>query len=249
MGAVLEKNHFLLRKLHSLTGLLPVGLFLVEHFITNGHSMQGPGAFNEAVAWIDGLPLLPVLELGIVLPLFYHAFFGLWATFIAKNTLPRYNYGRNWAFYAQRVTGVLTLAFVIFHLWEFRGVKLLGQLGLGPAIGDNYYAWVAGPGHLGNDFLMAFYIVAIVGASYHFANGLWAFCIDWGLTVGPKAQRAMVYASWVLFVLMAGYGTAAALGFRMHDPNVRITTPSYGGMTFDHDHGQNDPGHDHDHDH
>lgn len=247
MGAVLEKNHFLLRKLHSLTGLLPVGLFLVEHFITNAHSLESPRAFNEAAAWIESLPLLPLLELGIILPLFYHAFFGLWATFIAKNTLPRYNYGRNWAFYAQRVTGVLTLAFVLFHLWEFRGAKLIGELGWGPErVVD--YTWVASQSHLGNDFILAFYIIAIIGTSYHFANGLWAFCIDWGLTVGPKAQKAMVYASWVLFVLLAGYGSAAAIGFRLHDPAAAVEAPvpvpqAPGTVEMPGAH------HDHDHDH
>ena len=107
----------------------------------------------------------------------------------------------------------------------------------------NYYGWVASAGHLGNDFLMGFYIVAIIGASYHFANGLWAFCIDWVLTVGPKAQRAMVYASWVLFVLLAGYGTAAAIGFRMHNPHVATSSTSLG-MTLDH---AAAPGLDHDH--
>ena len=27
-------------------------------------------------------------------------------------------------------------------------------------------------------------------ACFHFANGLWGFLIHWGITVGPRAQRA-----------------------------------------------------------
>jgi succinate dehydrogenase / fumarate reductase, cytochrome b subunit len=210
---VLEKNHFLLRKLHSLSGLLPVGLFLLEHFFTNAHALQSPEEFNSAAAWIDSLPLLPILELTIILPLFYHAFFGLYIALFAKNTLPRYTFERNWAFYAQRATGVLTLIFVLWHLIEFRGVKLLGQLGFAPKL-DITYDVVAAGNHLGNNFIFAFYLIAIVGTAYHFANGMWAFLIDWGITIGPKAQKFSLTLMMGLFVIVSTMGVGAAFGFR-----------------------------------
>ena len=31
----LERHHFLLRRLHSLSGIIPVGLFVVMHLFTN----------------------------------------------------------------------------------------------------------------------------------------------------------------------------------------------------------------------
>jgi len=32
--SVFEKNHFFIRKMHSLFGVIPIGLFLLEHLYT-----------------------------------------------------------------------------------------------------------------------------------------------------------------------------------------------------------------------
>lgn len=214
MGA-LENNHFLLRKLHSLTGLLPVGLFLLEHLYINSHSLNGPAEFNAAAAWVDSMPFLPLLELGILIPLFYHAFFGIWAALIAKNTLPRYNYPRNWAFYAQRISGFMILAFVLFHLWEFRWVRFVAQV-TGHEVPAVTFSWVSE--HMLNNAIFGVYLIAIIATVYHFANGMWAFCIDWGFTVGPKAQRVS-FALWtVVFFAVSALGVGAAIGFRKPYP-------------------------------
>ena len=37
-----EGNSFLLRRLHSLTGIVPIGAFLLEHFISNYRGFQRP---------------------------------------------------------------------------------------------------------------------------------------------------------------------------------------------------------------
>ena len=41
------KGHsFFWRRLHSLTGIIPIGAFLVEHFISNSEAVKGPAAYN-----------------------------------------------------------------------------------------------------------------------------------------------------------------------------------------------------------
>ena len=44
-----EGNSFLLRRLHSLTGIVPIGAFLIEHLISNSESMNGVAAYNDQV--------------------------------------------------------------------------------------------------------------------------------------------------------------------------------------------------------
>ena len=71
-----QKHHFLLRKLHSLSGIIPIGAFLIEHLLTNSLAFAGPERFNKAVHGIHELPWLLALEVfGIFLPL---AFINLW---------------------------------------------------------------------------------------------------------------------------------------------------------------------------
>ena len=40
---------FYIRRLHSLCGIVPVGLFLLEHIFTNSMVLGGPAPFNAAV--------------------------------------------------------------------------------------------------------------------------------------------------------------------------------------------------------
>src|SRR4051812_14492872 len=111
----------MLRKLHSLTGVLPVGGFLCFHLFENSRALQGQAQFDEAVAGIGHMPFLPVLETIILAPLLFHALYGVKLALEAKHNVGRYTYSRNWMYTAQRVTGLLAFVFIGFHLYEYWG--------------------------------------------------------------------------------------------------------------------------------
>lgn len=79
MSASIDNPHFLLRRLHSLLGLLPVGAFLIFHLWENSQSRLGAEHYNrEVAAALQGMNYLPFLEiLLIALPLLFHAVYGL----------------------------------------------------------------------------------------------------------------------------------------------------------------------------
>ena len=54
---VSDRTYFMLKRLHSLTGVVPIGLFLLEHFFTNSRALQGAGAFDQAAADLARHPL------------------------------------------------------------------------------------------------------------------------------------------------------------------------------------------------
>ncbi len=73
-------SHFLLRRLHSLTGLV-FGGYLVIHLITNATLIQGtsPDVFQSQVDKIHSLPFLWAIEwLFIYLPILFHTVYGIW---------------------------------------------------------------------------------------------------------------------------------------------------------------------------
>ena len=43
-----DPTYHALRRLHSLSGVVPLGLFLLEHFYTNSVATHGAAAFNHA---------------------------------------------------------------------------------------------------------------------------------------------------------------------------------------------------------
>ena len=62
-----EGNSFLLRRLHSLTGIIPIGAFLIEHFISNSEATKGAQAYNDQVKFLTSLPFVSRAGVGIYL--------------------------------------------------------------------------------------------------------------------------------------------------------------------------------------
>lgn len=86
---------------------------------------------------------------------------------------------RNWLFVMQRVTGIITLIFVSWHLWETR---IAAQLGA--EVNFDMMANI-----LSSPFMLGFYIVGVISTIFHFSNGLWSFAVTWGITVTPRSQK------------------------------------------------------------
>ena len=88
---------FVLRKLHQLSGIVPLGIFLLEHFYTNSKALDGAAHFNEAVQGLQSIPYILFIEVGgIFLPLIYHAVYGLVITMEARPNNLNYPYARNY---------------------------------------------------------------------------------------------------------------------------------------------------------
>ncbi|OAX46650.1 succinate dehydrogenase subunit C [Paenibacillus sp. ov031] len=206
---------FYSRKLHSLLGVIPLSLFFIEHMVTNFSAVEGgKEGFNDAVAFLNGLPLVIVLEtLLIWLPLFYHGVYGLYIAYQAKPNVGRFGNERNWRYTLQRVSGVITFVFVIWHIWETRFQVALGNV-THEELGGVIHGIVMNP------VTFILYLISVVAASYHFANGLWSFLVSWGITVGPRAQRVSSYICMSLFAIVAIMFIVSLLAFRSMDFQV-----------------------------
>jgi succinate dehydrogenase / fumarate reductase cytochrome b subunit len=144
------------------------------------------------------------LEIFIIyLPILYHAIYGLYIAFTGKNNVNKYNHFRNWMFVLQRITGVITLIFIVWHVWETRIAKAFGA-----EVNFDMMANI-----VDNPFALALYLVGIVSAVFHFANGLWAFFVSWGITVSPRSQQISTYVTLGIFVVMSIIGVRAILAF------------------------------------
>lgn len=187
------KGHFFNRKLHSLLGVIPVGLFLVQHLFINHYILVSEESFNRAAEFMESLPLRFFLEVAFIyLPLLYHAIYGLYIAFQAKHNVLNYGYFRNVMFMLQRITGVLLIIFIAWHVWETRIAAAFGT----------YVDATMMVNILSSPFMIAFYIIGVTAATFHFANGMWSFCVTWGITVGPKAQRISTYVWMGLFGIL-----------------------------------------------
>ncbi len=69
----LFRDKYLLHKLHSLSGIVPIGLFLIFHLTANSYSLKGEAEFNTAVKAIGYAPFVVLLEIfAIAVPILFH---------------------------------------------------------------------------------------------------------------------------------------------------------------------------------
>ncbi|AGX05749.1 MULTISPECIES: succinate dehydrogenase cytochrome b558 subunit [Bacillaceae] len=197
-------REFFNRRLHSLLGVIPVGLFLVQHLVVNHFATGGEESFNKAAHFMEQLPFRYVLETVVIfLPLLFHAIYGLYIAFTAKNNAGRFGFFRNWMFLLQRVSGVVTLIFITWHVWETRVAAAFGA--------DVNFQMMENI--LSNPFMFWFYIVGVISTIFHFANGLWSFAVSWGITVTPRSQLISTYVTIAIFIALSIVGIRAITAF------------------------------------
>ena len=202
-----QGTSFLLRRLHSLSGVVPVGAFLVEHFISNAFATKGPAAYTKQVELLTSFPFVVGLELfGIWLPILFHAGYGFYIWYRGESNLGEYPWTGNWLYTSQRWTGAIAFIYMAYHTYHLRftGIHLLSH----PAASFSKVQ-----GEFQNPWMVAFYVVGIVAASWHFAYGLWLFAAKWGITVGENARRRFGYVCLAIAALFIVVGLASAYSF------------------------------------
>lgn len=189
----------------SITGMLPVGAFLVQHLFSNSYIFISQEAYNEHTKFLTSLPMVILLELGLIyLPILLHAAFGLAILYRGKNNFTDYGHFRNWMYFLQRLSGLAALAFIVTHSWSTR-IKTFFS---GEEMSATYMSEI-----LKQPFWFWFYAIGVIMVVFHFSNGLWSFLVTWGITIGKKAQSVSTALTMGLFVVMGIWGVAILLRF------------------------------------
>jgi len=216
-----EGHQFFWRRLHSLTGIVPIGAFLIEHILaSNSTAMSGPEAYANTVKFLGSLPLVTALEtLFIWLPLAYHGLYGFYIWYRGDgNVGGAYPWTGNWMYTVQRWSGAIVFFYIGWHVWHLRFAGIDLHAHPGASFGKVQAELVVG-------WQLAFYIVGLIAASWHFAYGVWLFCAKWGITVGERARKRLLGLCLALFVLIAGVGLASLRSFLV-TPRQQIDSTS-----------------------
>ena len=204
---------FVLRRLHSLSGIIPVGAFLFEHIlISNAAAIGGPTAYAHQVRFLANLPLVPALELfGIWLPILFHALYGFYIWYRGETNVSDYAWPGNWMYTLQRWTGGIAFVYIVWHTYtmRFTGIDLHAYAGasFGKVQAELY-----------SPLWMGFYVVGLVCAAWHFSYGVWLFAAKWGITSGEEARRRLLVVCLGLFLVMSMVGVASLYTFRARFP-------------------------------
>ncbi|HET7579022.1 MAG TPA: succinate dehydrogenase cytochrome b558 subunit [Bacillales bacterium] len=197
-------QNYINRRIHSLLGVVPIGLFLIVHFVINHYAVRGPASYNQAAGFLENLPWLLWWEwILIYLPLLFHGIYGLYIAFTSTSNVGSNGFFRNWMYLLQRISGLFLVIFIAWHIWQTRIAHAMGE-----PVDFQMMQHI-----LANPFFFWFYIVGVLAAVFHFSNGLWSFCVTWGLTVTPRSQQIVTYITLALFILMSVIGIRAVIAF------------------------------------
>lgn len=223
-----EKHYFLIRRLHSLLGLVPVGVFLCFHLLANATILAPgvPGAeYQKGIELIHALgPLLvPVEIVFIFLPLGMHAILGVAIALTGKSNTQAYPYGPNIRYFLQRITAYIALAFILYHLWQLHWLGASvggGAFELHSEDGSATGAVTTAAAIQASWWIAPFYVVGVLASVFHLANGIWTSLITWGITIRARTQQVSGYVCAILGVVLALAGVGAVSGFRTFDVDV-----------------------------
>lgn len=215
------KNEFLIRRIHSLCGLIPVGAYMVIHLTANASILNGVESFQNVVYQIHSLGnLLPAVEwIFIYIPILFHALFGFVFIYTGKSNLSRYRTIGNYRYTLQRITGMIAFVFIFWHVLHLNGLIHADWFreGIADAVGlaqfRPYNAASTAARALQNPIVMGAYIIGVLACVFHFANGLWTMGITWGVWVTPPAQKLASHVCLGIGLVIGLIGLSALAGF------------------------------------
>jgi succinate dehydrogenase / fumarate reductase cytochrome b subunit len=204
------QRQFILRRLHSLTGIFPIGAYLFLHiFLENTFVLAGGESFESLVRGIGSIPRQVLLATEILFiwgPILFHSAYGFVRVGQAELDNPlRNDFLGAWLYTLQRLSGVVAFLFIAWHVWSTR----MQYYFYGTEITYDFMR-----GIMTDPLRFGFFLVGVLASVFHFTNGIWTFCITWGITVGQRAQRTVRAVAMVFFVVMYGTAVAIMLAFR-----------------------------------
>jgi succinate dehydrogenase / fumarate reductase, cytochrome b subunit len=209
------RHQFVIYRLFSLAGLIPIGAYLVVHLLTNGTVGNGPAAYQSAVNQIHSLgTFLPIVEwVFIFIPILFHAAIGFVIISGAMPNAAAYPYNGNIRYTLQRATGMIAFAFILWHVIQMH--KMGTALGGGKFDAEAATSSVAVA--LAAFSTRVLYGIGILACVFHLANGLWTQGITWGIWT---TQCAMRRAGWVCLafgIFLGVVGLSSLIGFGQVD--------------------------------
>jgi succinate dehydrogenase / fumarate reductase cytochrome b subunit len=215
----LVRHQFIIYRLFSLAGLLPIGAYVVVHLLTNASVINGTATFQDQVNRIHSLGVvLPLVEWTFIfIPILFHAAVGWLIISGAMPNVGPYPYASNVRYTMQRVTAIIAFVFICFHV-----VQLHHWFGgpfkdIGGAQFDPEHATSSAAAAIRPLWILILYSIGMLATVYHFANGIWTQGITWGLWTSAAAQRRASWISAIVGVGLASAGMAAIIGMARVD--------------------------------
>jgi succinate dehydrogenase / fumarate reductase cytochrome b subunit len=206
----------------AITGVILI-LFVIGHLLGNLQIFIGPEWINAYSQHLRDLgPLLWLIRIFLLITVSLHIYFTILLAIENRRARPEPYIDReyvkaSWASRHMVVSGLVVLAFIIFHLLHFTGRKFNPQfplLKLDPLNRyDVYSMMIYG---FQNVYVSSFYIVGLFLLTLHLTHGSSSFFQSLGLNnqkLTPQLAIGGRIVAWLLFIGYTSIPIAVLLGF------------------------------------
>ncbi len=216
------------RNLHALSGVLPVGVFLVVHLLTNARALAGQASFDSAMSAWAGVPR--VLELVLVMvPLTFHAGYGV-VLMLRPHALADSPYPASWRVLVRGAAWV-AFAFIAYHAYALGVPRWTNAVG-----SASVHTYLTA--HLSNasgsatgvliPWTALFYLVGLAATTLHFAAGTWGYCVRTNRASTKEGKRKLALVTGLAGALLFGVSSATVISLATGSPlyaSVEETAP------------------------
>ncbi len=189
------------RRLFALSGLVPLGFFLLEHTWANASALRGQAAYIGTINALARVPLLTLVEVTLVfIPLAYHALYGAW---LMREPIPEgaRPYNHRALAVANRGAAVFALVFIVWHFWEYR--VHAWRYGLSPQAFYSTLVWRLSSTWHGLPISAVLYLAGVLSTIFHFALSSWGYGVTSGYFSTKLAKTRAAYACLGLGALLS----------------------------------------------
>lgn len=204
----------------AVTGAILVG-YLILHMLGNLNSLFGPGGGDPRVDWYGhwlrdfGEPLLPhsfvvwVVRVVLLAALVAHITGIVQLTKRNKAArpagFPAPRIGRSFESIAMLGTGILLLAFIVFHILQFTTLSIhVTPVESGEIYANLYWAFQEW-------YFLAIYVIALLIVGMHLRHGIWSAFQTLGLDNPARNPKLRHGATALTVILIVGFGAVPVL--------------------------------------
>jgi len=223
VGALAEKTRTreeTLRRAHSLSGVVPLGVFLLLHVLVNASALGSEQRFTASARAFQAIPAITILEvLFVIAPLAFHAIYGVK---LARDGSLRSPYPPIWRKWLHG-TGYGAFAFVLLHLWQTSARKWF--YGESPLAFHTTLEASLSSTVWGIPLVAIVYLAGIGCTCLHFAAGLWGFSVTWNLSRSDRAKRRGAWTAGAVGALLFLLGALSVVRYATGSNILTATEP------------------------
>lgn len=199
-----DTGWFWLRFAHSVSGMWLAVSLIIFFLAPYSAAISSQAAFDRVTFAIHRFSLWgPLLFIFVIIPFAFHSIVSLLMAYRSQFNVLNYGSYRNWMYVIERISGVLLVPFIIYHLAQTELPYLEGRV----------FGFEQARMMLAKSTMRSIYAAGIVMICVYATGSFARFLSLSGIVAGRRSKDAIAAVMWVVAFVFAGWGLRVLFAF------------------------------------